>query len=458
MIMPRTLLWSVLVVGGIGATVALAAQRGAQPAGAPAPATPPSQSEGTPSCCAVPQGRLGALLTAAPVPAAGAQVATPSAAQSPEPTRASTPAPTPAPPGMVWIPGGEFVMGSTDPLARPDEAPRHRVRVDGFWMDATEVTNAQFAEFATATGYKTIAERKVDWEELKKQVPPGTPKPAEEMLQPGSLVFTPPDHPVDLGDYSQWWRWTTGADWRHPGGPGTDLVGKERFPVVQIAYDDAVAYCAWAGKRLPTEAEWEFAARGGLDGKVNVWGNEPVDPKRCNIWDGHFPDKNTALDGYVGAAPVKSFPPNGYGLYDVAGNVWEWCSDLYRPDSYARRMLEIGPKGVAVNPTGPTSGLDPRNNSTNSRVHRGGSFLCNDGYCASYRPSARMACPPDTGLQHLGFRCAKAPTAAAAGAAVKGPGPAIAAPAPATSTPAPGPPGPAVTAPTERTSPIPRQD
>jgi formylglycine-generating enzyme required for sulfatase activity len=321
-----------------------------------------------------------------------------------------------APPGMVWIEGGEFSMGSTDPLARPDEAPVHRVRVDGFWMDTTELTNAKFAEFVKATGYKTVAERPVDWEELKKQLPPGTPKPDDKMLLPGSLVFTPPDQPVDLRAHEQWWTWTTGADWQHPEGPSSSIDGKNDYPVVHIAYEDAVAYCAWAGKSLPTEAQWEFAARGGLDHKVNVWGNEPVDATRCNIWQGHFPDKNTATepggDGFARSAPVKSFAPNGYGLYDMAGNVWEWCSDLYRPDTYARRLLELdqaGKKGsdrVAVNPTGATRSYDPRNpNSPESRVHRGGSFLCNDSYCASYRPSARMACPPDTGLQHLGFRC-----------------------------------------------------
>lgn len=310
------------------------------------------------------------------------------------------------PAGMVWIPGGEFTMGGDDRLARPDESPKHRVRVTGFWMDVTEVTNDQFAEFAKATGYKTIAERPVDWEILKKQVAPGTPKPPDEMLQPGSLVFTPPNHPVDTRDYFQWWTWTNGANWRHPKGPGSSIEGRGEEPVVHIAYVDAVAYCAWAGKRLPTEAEREFAARGGLDGKVNEWGDEPVDPKRCNIWQGHFPDKDTAEDGFALVAPVKQFAPNGYGLYDMAGNVWEWCSDLYRPDTYARRAAELGPDGVADNPKGPDKSFDPRNPyEPESRVHRGGSFLCNDSYCASYRPSARMACPPDTGLQHLGFRC-----------------------------------------------------
>jgi len=357
-------------------------------------------TESIPVCC-MKAGRASAILGAAFNPPANA--ATPARQDS-----ATSPSAPAAPPGMVWIPGGEFRMGSTDPLARPDESPIHRVRVSGFWMDTTEVTNAQFRAFIDATGYKTVAERPVDWEELKKQVPEGTPKPADEMLLPGSLVFTPPDHPVDLRGHEQWWAWTTGANWRHPEGPASNTDGKDNLPVVQIAYEDALAYCKWAGKRLPTEAEWEFAARGGLESKANVWGDEPVSPKRCNIWDGHFPDKNTAEDGFARAAPVKSFPPNGYGLYDMAGNVWEWCSDLYRPDTYARRMLEIGRDGIAENPQGPKSSLDPRNpHSPESRVHRGGSFLCNDSYCASYRPSARMACPPDTGLSHLGFRCVK---------------------------------------------------
>jgi len=350
------------------------------------------------SCC-TPVGRAGRLVAHAP--------------QSPatQPVRESA-TPKSSPAGMVFIKGGEFAMGSKDPLARPDEQPIHRVRVDGFWMDVTEVTNAQYAAFVKATGYKTVAERPVDWEELKKQLPPGTPKPDPKMLLPGSLVFTPPAQPVDLRDTQQWWSWTTGANWRHPEGPDSSIEGKDNLPVVHIAFEDAVAYCNWAGKRLPTEAEWEFAARGGLEGKTNVWGDEPVDAKRCNTWQGHFPDKNTNEDGFARAAPVRSFAANGYGLYDMAGNVWEWCSDLYRPDTYARQLLELdqaGAKGdqrVLVNPRGPARSYDPRNpGAPDSRVHRGGSFLCNDSYCASYRPSARMACPPDTGMQHLGFRC-----------------------------------------------------
>lgn len=311
------------------------------------------------------------------------------------------------PKGMVWIPpSGEFVMGSTDPLARPDESPVHRVRVGGFWMDITEVTNAQFRAFVEATGYITVAERPIDWEQLKSQLPPGTPKLEDEELQPGSLVFTPPDHAVDLRDSSRWWAWVDGASWRHPEGPGSDLEGCEHHPVVHIAYEDALAYCAWSGKRLPTEAEWEYAARGGLHAAVNVWGDAPIDATRANTWQGRFPYKNTADDGHTGAAPVKSFPPNGYGLHDMAGNVWEWCSDLYRADTYAHRVAELGRDGVAQDPTGPVTSSDARHpHEPAMRVIRGGSFLCHDDYCASYRPSARMATSPDTSLSHVGFRC-----------------------------------------------------
>ena len=333
--------------------------------------------------------------------------------------------------GMVWIPGGEFRMGSTDPLARADEQPVHRVRVRGFWMDATEVTNAQFRTFVEATGYKTVAERPIDWEELKKQVPEGTPKPPDEMLVPGSLVFTQPRADDPAADFTSWWSWTPGACWRHPQGPASSIEGRDDHPVVHIAHDDARAYCAWAGKRLATEAEWEFAARGGLDGKVNVWGDQSVDPGagnawRCNIWQGEFPRTNLAFDGSVRTAPARTYPPNGYGLYDMAGNVWEWCADLYDARAYAERVKGLEPGAAVVDPKGPATSRDPRNaHAPESRVHRGGSFLCNDSYCASYRPSARMAAPPDTALEHLGFRCvmdAPAPrTAPAPASAPDGP-------------------------------------
>ena len=315
--------------------------------------------------------------------------------------------------GMVWIPGGEFRMGSTDRLARADEQPVHRVRVRGFWMDVTEVTNAQFRAFADATGYKTVAERPVDWNELKKQVPEGTPKPPDEMLAAGSLVFTQPAPDQPAEEYFNWWTWTTGANWRHPQGPASSLEGRDEHPVVHIAYEDARAYCAWAGKRLPTEAEWEFAARGGLDGKVNAWGDEAVDPGagkawRCNIWQGEFPRRNFAFDGFVRTAPARTYAPNGYGLFQMAGNVWEWCADLYADNAYAERIRGLEPGAAVIDPKGPAKSRDPRNpHAPDSRVHRGGSFLCNDSYCASYRPSARMAASPDSALEHLGFRCVK---------------------------------------------------
>jgi formylglycine-generating enzyme required for sulfatase activity len=309
------------------------------------------------------------------------------------------------PPGMVWIPGGEFTMGTDLELGWPDEKPAHRVQVDGFWMDQTEVTNAQFAVFVEATGYVTTAEKPPVAEEILKQMPPGTPPPPKEKLVPGSLVFQPTQGPVDTRDFSQWWHWTPGASWRHPEGPASSIKGREDHPVVQVSWDDAAAYAKWAGKRLPTEAEWEFAARGGLEGKPYVWGDEPPSKgkPRCNIWQGEFPWKNTAEDGYERTAPVKSYASNGYQLYDMAGNVWEWCADWYQRDLYRQRAGQ----GVVVNPTGPEETRDPARPFMPQRVQRGGSFLCNDSYCSRYRPSARHGCSPDTGMSHVGFRCVK---------------------------------------------------
>jgi len=289
---------------------------------------------------------------------------------------------TPRPPGeapaeMVWIAGGDFTMGSDSDLAWPEEKPAHRVRVRGFWMDEHEVTNAQFRKFVDATGYRTTAERAPTAEEVLKNVPPGTPPPRKEDLVPGSLVFHKTATAVDTQDYSQWWSWTPGASWKHPDGPGSTLEGREQHPVVHVSWDDAVAYTAWAGKRLPTEAEWECAARGGLEGKPYVWGDEPFSATRpqANIWQGEFPTKNTALDGFEGTAPVKSFPPNGYGLYDMAGNVWEWCADWYDPELYRKRSAV----SLAVDPMGPSEPPGPA--YTARRVERGGSFLCCDEYC-----------------------------------------------------------------------------
>jgi formylglycine-generating enzyme len=306
--------------------------------------------------------------------------------------------------GMVRIPGGEFLMGAADNEGRPDEYPQHRVQVKAFWMDGTEVTNAQFKKFIAATGYITTAERKPNWEELKKQLPAGTPKPPDSVLQPASLVFTPPTQPIALNDASQWWAWVKGASWQHPQGPGSTIAGKDNYPVVQVSWEDATAYARWAGKRLPTEAEWELAARAGLTAQPFTWGNEPVGRGRykANTWQGHFPDMNKKEDGFARAAPVKSFSPNAYGLYDMAGNVWEWCADWYKADYYNEVK-----NSLSVDPAGPVAGYDPDEPAMPKRVVRGGSFLCHDSYCASYRVSARMKTSPDTGLEHTGFRCVK---------------------------------------------------
>ena len=318
-----------------------------------------------------------------------------------------------APEGMVWIPGGEFSMGAAVggegshamPMASNDSQPVHRVYVDAFWMDATPVTNAQFEKFVRATNYVTIAERTPSKEEF--------PTAPEENLVAGAVVFAPTDHEVPLNDHYQWWSYIKGASWRHPFGPQSDIKGKENYPVVEIAYPDAEAYAKWAGKRLPTEAEFEFAARGGLSGKTYVWGDEfrPDGKWMANTWQGAFPVKDAGEDGYAGIAPVKSFPPNGYGLYDMAGNVWEWCSDWYRPDYY-KTLADKG--GVTRNPQGPDSPLDPAEPNEKKRVHRGGSFLCNEQYCSRYIVGTRGKGEVNTGTNHLGFRCVKSPSQIAA--------------------------------------------
>jgi len=304
--------------------------------------------------------------------------------------------------GMVWIEGGEFRMGAADAEGRQDEYPLHPVKVDGFWMDASEVTNAQFASFVEATGYVTTAERAPVWEEIKKQLPPGTPKPPDSVLVAASLVFAPPVHAVSLQDARQWWSWKKGADWRHPQGPGSSVVGKETLPVVHVSWEDAAAYAAWAGKRLPTEAEWEFAARGGADSQPYPWGAEAIErgKPKANTWQGQFPNQNNRWDKYSGLAPVSSFSPNAYGLYDMAGNVWEWCADWYAPTYY-----NSSPDKYMANPNGPASSFDPMEPTVPKRVMRGGSFMCHASYCKGYRVSARMKSSPDTGLENTGFRC-----------------------------------------------------
>lgn len=306
---------------------------------------------------------------------------------------AATP-PTDAPHGMAWIPGGTFWMGETDPMFS-DAQPVREVAVDGFWMDRTEVTNQQFAKFVEATGYVTVAEKAPTAEQY-----PGAPP---EALVAGSAVFTPPDVAVPLHNHLAWWSYVAGANWRHPEGPGSDLTDREDHPVVHVCWEDATAYAYWAGKRLPTEAEWERAARGGLDRKPYGWGDELTPDKewRANIWQGQFPVENTLEDGFRITAPVASFAANGYGLHDMAGNVWEWCADWYRPDTYAASS--------SLNPKGPNSSYDPNEAGVPKRVQRGGSFLCSDLYCVRYRPGARGKGASDSGQSHAGFRCVVSP-------------------------------------------------
>lgn len=316
-----------------------------------------------------------------------------------------------APLGMVHIPGGTFLMGSDSKLAQPNEKPAHRVRVHGFWMDQHHVTNAEFRRFVEASGYVTTAERPPEWETLKVQLPPGTPRPPASALVPGGMVFVGTARPVPLQDYSRWWRYAPGADWRHPGGPGTSIEGKDDHPVVQVSYEDAQAYARWAGKRLPTEAEWEFAARGGMEQATYAWGDKfaPDGRQMANVWHGQqvqpFPVMSPKAGGALGTSPVGTFPPNGYGLSDMTGNAWQWVADWFRADQFRR---EAAAGGVPENPQGPASAWDPGDPGAPAdaprRVTRGGSFLCNEDYCLSYRPSARRGTDPYSSMSHLGFR------------------------------------------------------
>ncbi|SFF68260.1 Formylglycine-generating enzyme, required for sulfatase activity, contains SUMF1/FGE domain [Salegentibacter agarivorans] len=313
-----------------------------------------------------------------------------------------------APDGMVWIPGGTFMQGAvtSDEMAMKHEKPAHEVVVDGFYMDITEVTNKDFQKFVESTGYITVAERSIDWEEMKKQLPPGTTKPHDSIMQPGSLTFKKTKNSVpNLYDYSQWWNWTIGANWRHPNGPGSNLEGKENYPVVHIAFEDAQAYCEWAGRRLPTEAEWEYAARGGQENAIFTWGTDYQKlSQMTNSWEGDFPTTNTKVDGFEGKAPVKSYNPNPYGLYDMAGNVWEYTSDWYNTHYYS----EMSKQGIVKNPKGASVAYNP-NAMTSEKVIKGGSYLCNASYCASFRISARMANAYDSSQEHLGFRTIATP-------------------------------------------------
>ena len=290
--------------------------------------------------------------------------------------------------GMQYIPGGTFLMGADE---FPDSRPVHKVTVDAFYMDEHEVTNAEYARFVEATGYKTIAERPLNPADY-----PGVPV---DKLVPGSAVFTPTPTSVSLDNPLQWWNYVAGASWAQPEGPGSSIKGRENLPVVHVSYEDAAAYARWAGKRLPTEAEWEFAARGGQDNHTYYWGDKlkPGNKWVANIYQGSFPDKNLSEDGYAGAAPVKSFPANPYGLYDMDGNVWEWCQDLYRPDAYQTT--------TAINPKGPADSYDPDEPGVVKRVQRGGSFLCSDEYCIRYKAGSRGKGEVTSGSNNLGFRC-----------------------------------------------------
>jgi formylglycine-generating enzyme len=319
-------------------------------------------------------------------------------------TSVSSPPPGPPPfEDMVWVPGGTFRMGSEEHY--PEERPIHRVSVDGFWMDRTPVTNESFQRFVAASRHVTFAEIPPD--------PADYPGAKKELLHPGSLVFVKPPNPVDLGNFHNWWKFVLGADWRHPRGPNSTIKGREQHPVVHVAFSDAEAYAAWAGKSLPTEAEWEFAARGGLDGAEYAWGNDlRIDGKlMANFWQGEFPWQNLKEDGFEGTSPVGTFPPNGYGLVDVTGNVWEWTTDWYSP-----RHPDEKPKAccIPLNPRGgdENASMDPRQPEIRipRKVIKGGSHLCAPNYCRRYRPAARFPEPIDTSTCHLGFRCIVRPT------------------------------------------------
>lgn len=297
------------------------------------------------------------------------------------------------PEGMIWVPAGKFIMGGEDALSKKDEQPLHTVKLDGFWMDIHEVTNAQFQTFVDSTGYITLAEQKPDWEKLKLQVPVGTPKPPDSILVAGSVIF----EKNFMSDKIPLWNWVPGANWKHPLGPDSDIKGKENHPVVHISWEDAITYTEWKGNRLPTEAEWEYAARGAGNSNTTL---RALATSKANVWQGNFPYTNSESDGFFYSSPVQSFEPNELGLFDMAGNVWEWTSDWYDPNYYSISDGE-------TNPQGPSKSYDPDEPNTPKKVVRGGSFLCHESYCAGYRVSSRMRSSPDTGLLHTGFRTVK---------------------------------------------------
>jgi len=319
-------------------------------------------------------------------------------------TLSNTEAPSKKELGMSWIPGGKFVMGTNEMDAYEAEKPAVELTVDGFWIDIHEVTNAEFTKFVEETGYVTLAEVKPDWDLLKQQLPPGTPKPDESVLVAGSMVFTPPPYAVPTEDISLWWSWVEGANWRHPDGPESTIEGKENHPVVHISYDDAKAFADWAGKRLPTEIEWEFAARGGANGKRFAWGDElmPNGQFLANTFQGNFPNDNKGTDGFMGTSPVQSFAPNTFGLYDMIGNVWELTDDWYDALKYARLAGQAPKLDAGMNPC-----YNPNNPYAKERVIKGGSYLCADNYCVNYRPSARQGQSFDSGTSNVGFRLVK---------------------------------------------------
>ncbi|WP_088323561.1 formylglycine-generating enzyme family protein [Polaribacter tangerinus] len=314
-----------------------------------------------------------------------------------------------APKGMVWVAPKTFLMGAKadDNYAMDREKPSHEVYVDGFFIDVNEVTNKQFSDFVAATNYITTAEKPIDWDEIKKDLPANTPRPADSILQPGSLIFNKnAGKVVSMNNYQQWWTWKIGANWRQPEGPGSSIKGKENYPVVHVSYADALAYCNWANRRLPTEAEWESAAQANNKNNIFVWGNDAnALNKNANTWQGVFPTKNISEDGFEYISPIKSYPPNSLGIYDMAGNVWEMTSDLFNVNYYA----SLDKSKVLRNPTGAKTPFSPSNPRQLEYVMKGGSFLCHASYCASFRISARMGMEPSSSSDHIGFRTVATP-------------------------------------------------